>query len=87
MDPSDAPPAPPWHKRVLDWLGVESCDGAEAAAPLALPDPGERFSWEPAPPAPRPPQWGAADQPELLLGLEHPADAGPALGPVPHAAA
>jgi hypothetical protein len=55
---------------VLDWLGVE---WAEAVEPLPGPD--ERFPWEPAPPAPRPPQWGAANLPELLLGLDEAAAA------------
>jgi hypothetical protein len=64
---------------VLDWLGVES---AEAGEPLPGPD--ERFPWEPIPPAPRPPQWGAANLPELLLGLDNGAalaDHGAAPGP------
>jgi hypothetical protein len=51
---------------VLDWLGVE---WAEAGGPPPGPD--ECFPWEPIRPAPRPPQWGAANLPELLLGLDN----------------
>lgn len=71
MDAPSAPSVTPWHRRVLDWLGVEVADDA-IGPPLPLPfsQPEERFPWEPVPPAPRPPQWGAANQPELLLGLE-----------------
>ena len=68
MDAPSAPPVTPWHRRVLDWLGVDIV--AEEGEPPSLPQPEERFPWEPIPPAPRPPQWGAANQPELLLGLE-----------------
>jgi hypothetical protein len=77
MDSAADPTATPWHRRVLDWLGVEP---AESDGALRLPDPAQRFPWEPLPPAPRPPQWGAADQPELLLGL---ADGGAADASLP----
>jgi hypothetical protein len=70
---------------VLDWLGV---DAAEAGAPPSLPgpEPEARFPWEPVPPAPRPPQWGAANLPELLLGQDDGAcrlGADPATAPKP----
>jgi hypothetical protein len=61
-------PVPPWHKRVLGWLGMD----AGTAAAESEPDIEQRFPWEPMQPAPRPPQWGAADQPELLLGSDEP---------------
>ncbi|WP_298233305.1 hypothetical protein [uncultured Azohydromonas sp.] len=68
---------------MLDWLGVDvAADKFEPPPPLlplALPQ--ERFSWEPVPPAPRPPQWGAANLPELLLGLEPGTADGAACGP------
>ena len=89
MDAPSAPPVTPWHRRVLDWLGVE-VEAEEIEPPLPLPvplsQPEDRFPWEPVPPAPRPPQWGAANQPELLLGQEPAAGAdnaacGPAISP------
>jgi hypothetical protein len=43
---------------------------AESDTPQGLPDPAQRFPWEPVPPAPRPAQWGAANLPELLLGQD-----------------
>ncbi|WP_157271658.1 hypothetical protein [Azohydromonas aeria] len=75
MDSPADPAETPWHRRVLDWLGMGPAGSDEVPR---LPDPAERFPWEPLPPAPRPPQWGAADQPELLLGsVDGTADAGP----------
>ena len=72
MQAPAAPPVTPWHRRVLDWLGVEP---VEDGTPQGLPQPDHRFPWEPPPPAPRPPQWGAANQPELLLGQDGSEDA------------
>ncbi len=80
MDAPSAPLVTPWHRRVLDWLGVDvAYDAIEPPLPNSRPE--ERFPWEPVPPAPRPPQWGAANQPELLLGLEPGAIDGAACGP------
>ncbi|NML15656.1 hypothetical protein [Azohydromonas caseinilytica] len=73
MNAPAAPPMTPWHKRVLDWLGVELSEESPVLVPVpapAAPGAGERFPWELAPPPPRVPQWGAADRPELLLGLQ-----------------
>jgi hypothetical protein len=86
MDAPSTPPVTPWHKRVLDWLGVEvAADAIELPLPVPLSQPEERFPWEPVPPAPRPPQWGAANLPELLLGLEPKAGAdGTVCGPAIH---
>lgn len=67
MSSPSIPPVSPWHRRVLDWLGMEP---AESDTPQGLPDPAQRFPWEPVPPAPRPAQWGAANLPELLLGQD-----------------
>lgn len=67
MSSSPPPPVTPWHRRVLEWLGVEAED---SSLPAQAPNQGDRFPWEPVPPAPRPPQWGAADLPALLLGLD-----------------
>lgn len=69
QDHSDIAPAAPWHQRVLDWLGLEPFDDEEDAPPTGPPALPERFPWEPLLlSARRRPQWGAADQPELLLG-------------------
>lgn len=65
---------------MLDWLGVEIA-AEEIEPPLPLSRPEARFPWEPVLPAPRPPQWGAANLPELLLGLEPGSGDGPACGP------
>ncbi|WP_157119086.1 hypothetical protein [Azohydromonas lata] len=67
MSSPPSSPVPPWHRRVLDWLGVEPADDGP---PPEAPRPDERFAWEPVPPPTRPPQWGAANQPALLLGQE-----------------
>lgn len=56
---------------MLDWLGVEvAADAVKPPLLVPLPQPEGHFPWEPVPPAPRPPQWGAANLPELLLGVE-----------------
>jgi hypothetical protein len=79
MQAPATPPVSPWHRRVLGWLGVDTNNSGAAAR---LPDPEQRFPWEPVPPAPRPPQWGAADRPEVLLGSAYQAEcSAPALGP------
>lgn len=67
MSSPPPPPVTPWHRRVLDWLSGEPADSVLPPDGLA---PGERFPWEPVPPAPRPPQWGAANLPALLLGQD-----------------